>query len=48
MPQDRIQLIKDAIEIETPKGLKDLKERLPEDISYEQLRWVLASMRVED
>lgn len=47
IPQEQIQLIKDAIEIETPKGLKDLKERLPEDISYEQLRWVLASMRTE-
>jgi hypothetical protein len=45
MPADKIELIQTAIREESPKGLKDLKERLPDDVTYEELKWVLAGMR---
>lgn len=46
MPSDKIELIQTAIREESPKGLKDLKERLPDDVTYEELKWVLAGMRI--
>ncbi|GAB4133140.1 MAG: helix-turn-helix domain-containing protein [Bacteroidia bacterium] len=47
MPADRINMIMDHIRNADVRGLKALKELLPEDISYRELKWVLAAMKQE-
>jgi ATP-dependent DNA helicase RecQ len=41
-------LIKAAIKIHGRESLKTLKENLPEDISYGEIRMVMAAQKMDD
>ena len=41
-------LIKDAVKIHGQESLKILKENLPEDITYGEIRMVMAAQKMDD